>query len=214
VGVLGTSDPFGAYRANPTGTGQVGGNQAFGATGNFGQGLNALGGTNRGLAGGRAGAAGLGNLGGLNSRAGLTNLGGIGALGGRGGLATGQFGMNNMAGGRTRGMNTTGTAVQAPGYILRAGFTNPQPPASTPEIQVRVQRVLTAAPSLAGVRGVSLTMDGATVVLRGTASTDYEKQLAETLARLEPGVYDLRNEIQVQGASAAAAGSTTGGRAP
>jgi hypothetical protein len=57
-------------------------------------------------------------------------------------------------------------------------------------------------------------MDGATVVLRGTAGSDHEKQLAETLARLEPGVYDLRNEIQVQGASSAATGSNTGGRTP
>jgi hypothetical protein len=40
-------------------------------------------------------------------------------------------------------------------------------------------------------------------VLRGTAISDYERQLVEAMVSLSPGVNEIRNEITIQGASTA-----------
>jgi osmotically-inducible protein OsmY len=64
--------------------------------------------------------------------------------------------------------------------------------------QTQLHGLIAKAPSLAAAsRNVSVTTQGGTVVLRGTVGTLQEKQLAEALLRLEPGVFDIRNEITV-----------------
>ncbi len=46
-------------------------------------------------------------------------------------------------------------------------------------------------------KGFNVVMDGNTYVLQGSVSSDRERRLAEQMLRLEPGVHDVRNEIQV-----------------
>jgi hypothetical protein len=48
-----------------------------------------------------------------------------------------------------------------------------------------------------GAKGFNVVMDGSTYVLQGSVGTDRERRLAEQMLRLEPGVHDVRNEIQV-----------------
>jgi hypothetical protein len=56
------------------------------------------------------------------------------------------------------------------------------------------------------VPGVSVaTTEPGHVVLRGTVESEHAKKLAEAVARLEPGVRKITNELQV---SAAANGTT------
>ena len=44
---------------------------------------------------------------------------------------------------------------------------------------------------------VNVSLVGQTAVLRGTVATEAERQLAEGVARLEPGVMAVRNELVV-----------------
>jgi osmotically-inducible protein OsmY len=44
-------------------------------------------------------------------------------------------------------------------------------------------------------------MDGNTTVLRGIVEDDTERRTVEGIARLTPGVRDLRNELQVRNPS-------------
>lgn len=106
----------------------------------------------------------------------------------------GNYGSNmgsNMSG---MNGNTTATTRQ-PAYVLRPGFTAPVAPTS--DVTARVQKALAAAPSLPTGSKINLSMDGNTVVLRGEVASESEKRVAEAMARLEPGVYEVRNEIRV-----------------
>jgi osmotically-inducible protein OsmY len=46
---------------------------------------------------------------------------------------------------------------------------------------------------------IQVTEQGDTLVLRGRVATRADRDLAENLARLEPGVWNLRNELVVGG---------------
>jgi hypothetical protein len=77
---------------------------------------------------------------------------------------------------------------------LRLGF-QPQPvPASS--IVPYVQR-MTKIPGLARLGPIQATLEGRTAVLRGTVASEADRQLAEGLARLEPEVMAVRNELVV-----------------
>jgi hypothetical protein len=69
-----------------------------------------------------------------------------------------------------------------------------------------LQKVLTRSSSLSPKDSFQVLSEGELVVLRGTAVSEYDRQLAEGLVRLSPGVYNIRNEITVQ--SGGSAGSS------
>jgi BON domain-containing protein len=78
---------------------------------------------------------------------------------------------------------------------LRLGF---QPQAIAPQrINVGFQERLARIPGLARTGTISATLEGRTAVLRGTVPTEADRQLAEGLARLEPEVMAVRNELVV-----------------
>lgn len=72
---------------------------------------------------------------------------------------------------------------------VRVGF-QPQGPAAT-EIATNLQRTLQRVQTVAGTASIS----GRSVVLSGTAASYHDRQLAETLAMLEPGVDQVQNNI-------------------
>jgi hypothetical protein len=57
-----------------------------------------------------------------------------------------------------------------------------------------IQAALAQTPNF---QGVNVLMDGDTVVLRGQIREDRDRRLAEMVARMSPGVRDVRNEIVV-----------------
>jgi len=77
---------------------------------------------------------------------------------------------------------------------LRIGF-QPQPVPST-AISGYVQR-LPKIPGLARIGPIQASLEGRTAVLRGTVASEADRQLAEGLARLEPAVMAVRNELVV-----------------
>ena len=52
-----------------------------------------------------------------------------------------------------------------------------------------------ALPSRANIQ---MGMDGEAIVLTGLVADDRERQMAEALLRLTPGVRDVRNELEIQ----------------
>lgn len=176
-----TGDPFASSRANPFQLGQFGGN-------NLGGNLNA---------GGRVGAGQRLNQG-MNQGMNQFRAGGANTFGNQGFNNFGQMGTNLGRNGLNQGITTS------PGFIIRAYFDNLTPgsmEATTTRLATasvnRFQSVLARSPRLANAGAIKCAMDGQTVVLTGTVNSESERRLAEMLLRLEPGVYDLRNELQV-----------------
>jgi hypothetical protein len=147
-----------------------------------------------GLGGGQRGAGGVGGIGG--------GIGGLGGAGGtqnfaRSGGSFGQnnngFGMNGMGqGANGMGANSTQRVVRPQ---LRIGFRNQvRPPA---EIQTALSNRITAMPDLK-VSNLQVNHDGAgQVTLRGNVDSDHERKLAAAMARQEPGVRSVQNELTV-----------------
>jgi osmotically-inducible protein OsmY len=69
-----------------------------------------------------------------------------------------------------------------------------------------VQRVIGRSERLPSRDNIRVELEGPAVVLRGTVADEHEARLAEALARLTPGVRDLRNELTVRGGGPAATG--------
>jgi len=77
---------------------------------------------------------------------------------------------------------------------LKLGF-RPQP-ISTVSMQAFESR-LTKLPGLRWVGPAAVRMDGRTAVLRGKVASEEDRELAEALAKMEPDVLMVRNEIEV-----------------
>jgi hypothetical protein len=110
--------------------------------------------------------------------------------GGYGGGGGGGSNLNNV------GFNTIGVK-RNPQYITTLDFDRPAPMPKT-QVRANLQAVLAQSPALQN-KGLNVLLDGQTVVLQGTVATAKDRQLAEGLLRLTPGVDDVRNEIVVVG---------------
>jgi len=85
---------------------------------------------------------------------------------------------------------------RAPQYATTLGFDY-RPPAPS-KLQTDLQGVINRSSALNGVReNIRIVMVGRVAVLIGNVTTPRERQLAEALVRLEPGVAEVRNEIIV-----------------
>lgn len=177
------------------------------------------GGEIRSLSGTTGGGGGLGGslgggLGGLGGMAGMGGLG-MGGLGGLGGLGMGGLGMGGMGyGGLGRGglngMNTFGMNGQFGNQMGMNGVNgrNRQirtsirigPSSNMPVMGARVQSFqnrLARIPSITDPDLVAVRMDGSTAVLNGVVATPRDRELIARLVLLEPGVRDVRNELEV-----------------
>lgn len=178
----GTTGGFGGTGANRTTTGTGLGASNFGTTGVGG---------NFGLGGG--GGIGAGNTAlGRGSAA----LGGSAGLGG--GLTSGRTSGAGAVGGRTGG----GLGFASPPALGRSGPTYPtlirfRANVPTPTVVASEVRSSFGRTSvLSG--GVQVDTDGPTLVLRGVVAEPDHRRLAEGMARMTPGVRDVRNEIEVR----------------
>lgn len=203
------TDPFAAYRPSGSGTGSAVGSSFAGG------GMNAAGGANR---------SGTGNLGtnNFNTNRGGTGLGtagggfaGGGALGGnrntalsggltgqqRGGLLGGNMGGllggGGFLGGGGMGMNNQLGSAPALGYQVNYNGQPVNNINTTVTPSVELQQRLSGSPGMQGVSNLQVLMQGDTAILRGNVVSDYAKQLAAAMVRLEPGVYNVENQLVV-----------------
>ncbi|HMC90516.1 MAG TPA: BON domain-containing protein [Gemmataceae bacterium] len=95
------------------------------------------------------------------------------------------------------------TNTQAPRYgiSMEALPVAPGPRPATFGVSSRarqeVQGVLTRSSALSGNGNITVAVDNGMLVLRGNVSSEHERQLAEGLALMTPGVNTLRNELRV-----------------
>ncbi|HLJ92414.1 MAG TPA: BON domain-containing protein [Gemmataceae bacterium] len=202
-------------------TGSSGGSQSSGSFrgGFFGQMPNnatgyqgGSGGSSYGLTGGSAGSAGATNAfgryyfnpqgpgapnasGSLNFYAPIYSGGLTGSLGGysnsSGGSGSSGYpsGANNLPGGGY------GAGARRPIYAeaVGAGY----PPVAPSVAPSAIQQMLARSNGLNPNRDIQVAVKGPAVVLRGTVANEHDRRLAEALVRLSPGVFEVRNELEV-----------------
>ena len=125
----------------------------------------------------------------------LSSLGGLGGGFGGGGFGGGGFGNQGF---QTQGQNGTTPQLRIP---MRLGFTPRNirtPVAVSTEFQSRLHRIPgleSAAPQ------VEVRVLGRKAVLAGVVSSQHQRELIATLALLEPGIWDVQNDLQVSPAA-------------
>jgi hypothetical protein len=117
--------------------------------------------------------------------------GGISGLGGFGGFG----GLSNLFGGFNR--STASSATPAIRTRLRSAISGPRTsPAAIQQAANQRFRVLPSQPQL---RGVNVTMQGDTAVIRGQVNSQRDRRMSQMLMMLEPGVRRVDNQITVGG---------------
>ena len=116
----------------------------------------------------------------------MMGMGMMGRMGGQFGFGS-QFGMGNQ-------QNNQRGRVQLR-VPMRMGFT-----VSTTQMTARSKQLATRVPKIPGLRnvqGLTVEMDGETAILRGTVESEEQRDLVERLAKLEPGISAVQNELLV-----------------
>jgi hypothetical protein len=130
--------------------------------------------------------AGTGGTGGSSS-----TYGGLAGSGGTGGASI------------TSSTTTSGSSVgirRAPAYSTTLGFA--YKPSAPTQAQADLRQAISNSSRLTSRGTIRVDVEGPTVVLRGMVADDHERRLAEAMARLTPGVRELRNELGVREAAA------------
>jgi hypothetical protein len=86
-----------------------------------------------------------------------------------------------------------GASLPLIGYL---GMDDSRSAAAPVGLQAEVQEILRHSSRLASAN-IQVATDRGALVLRGIVKDDHERRLAEAMARLTPGVHELRNELVV-----------------
>jgi hypothetical protein len=119
-----------------------------------------------------------------------------------------------MGGSASMGMTNRGAFASSIGirrslpFMVDTGLGSGPAPANVPltgPLQARpdLQAVLERSSRLSSRDTIQVGMVGPVVVLRGTVLNEHDRRLAEGLIRLSPGVHEIRNELAIQGMTAA-----------
>jgi hypothetical protein len=94
------------------------------------------------------------------------------------------------------GANTAGIR-RAPSYIAEPVFDRAPRPTAT-AVRANLQAIIDRSTRLPSRGGITVSMDGDVVVLRGQVRDERERRLAEAVVRLAPGVHEVKNELRPQ----------------
>ena len=104
---------------------------------------------------------------------------------------SGASGRGTSGRGTSRGRRTT-TQFRS---TIRIGFSRA---AVTPtRVGTELSRRLSSSRRIQSVSPVEVVVQGRTATLRGVVATNYDRALSEQLARLEPGIAQVKNELVV-----------------
>ena len=100
---------------------------------------------------------------------------------------------------KERRTQTAGTlsGPRAPSFTTTITFPTPTLQQFQSQVRTDVQSILSRSSALTSAGNIQAFMDGNTLVLRGSVSSEQERRLAEAMARLTPGVFTLRNDLRV-----------------
>lgn len=147
-----------------------------------------------GSGGGMSGMGGAGGMGGVGGLGGMSGLGGMGGLGG------GRLGMMGGLGGLGGFRNQSGLGGARNNSSQMRVVVRPDMENLATERQANIDtvpQVLSRLPLPERLQGINANVDADTIVLTGQVASDSDKRLAEKIVRLEPGVYSVRNELEV-----------------
>jgi BON domain len=121
----------------------------------------------------------------------VSTASGTTGIAGRTGTAT----VNNR--GLTGGYGGLGGANSTPqvSYTAQVGFR--APPVVAPTIRLDLQAMVGRSSALRVPGNVRVEAAGDVIVLRGKVADEDEKRLVEGMVRLEPGVHEVRNELEI-----------------
>ena len=138
---------------------------------------------------------GIGNLRGQTDAVGQAAQQAAGRFGGQGRFNNNAF--NQLGNMYATGMyNSLFNQRQQLRMPISLGFTPTSRP-SPIDIGSRVQKRLARIPQLRQNGPMTVEMDGRVAVLRGDVASQHERDLVGRLVLLEPGISDVRNELQV-----------------
>jgi BON domain-containing protein len=118
------------------------------------------------------------------------------------GANTGGYGRTGTAtAGGFSGMNSAG-ARSAITYATVVAFPGSDAGAARPALDSRLaadlQAMLARSPAIRQPAAITVEVAGDAVILRGRVTDEDEKRLVEGMVALEPGVHEVRNELQVR----------------
>jgi hypothetical protein len=122
--------------------------------------------------------------------------------GGRQGAGQGGRGGGGRAGRTQTQIRTT----------VRVGFN--YAPTTVDGVSSKLQTRLTESSGIQFLSSVEVALDGSTATLRGLVASEHSRALAEQLARLEPGIWKVRNELEVAAPASASEPSLLPSPAP
>jgi len=127
---------------------------------------------------------------------GLGAFGGLGGIGGLGGFGRGVgFGAGAGLGGQAGGANTQGARRVRTHMVIGFQPTTEQRAAISQRSSAAIQRC--AARMAKNYPGLKIQVKGDTAVITGTAASQHARDVAERLVRLEPGIWEVQNELIV-----------------
>ena len=96
---------------------------------------------------------------------------------------------------------TPQTAPNRPTYTTYLGFT--PDPVPVAQVSTDLKNALASSSEWAkdNNKPVQVVVDGSVAVLRGTVASDHDRELAERLAAMTPGVREVRNDLKVSSPS-------------
>jgi len=89
-------------------------------------------------------------------------------------------------------------------YTMGLGFESPVGVTTNPRLSDELQRQFTNSTRFGTGNNIKVAVENNVVVLRGKVTDDHERDLAEMLVRLSPGVYNVQNDLQVDNGVASA----------
>jgi hypothetical protein len=106
--------------------------------------------------------------------------------------------------------NSGGRFTPAPAPMVAITFA-PSLPARSPADGIA--KMLQGAPQIGKRSSIRVIVQNETAILRGEVATPHDRELAENLARFEPGIWDVKNELVIRTpANVAAANARVAGR--
>jgi hypothetical protein len=142
---------------------------------------------------------------GVGNLRGQTDTGGQGSssmFGNQGGFnSSNPFGNSFMNSSMMNAMSRQRQQLRVPLRLGPSGLSfSPTVPAVATGPNLRVQNHLARIPQLKNPGSVKVEMEGQVAILRGAVSSQHERDLVARLVLLEPGIADVRNELQVASA--------------
>jgi osmotically-inducible protein OsmY len=107
----------------------------------------------------------------------------------------------NVSRGNTNSGNSSSTTPAAgisvgPRYTQAIGWKMNNVPSA--RMQTQLQALIASSQGLSNPKGIQVSVDGQTIVLKGTAADEHERILAGAILGMSPGVGDIRNELKIQ----------------